>query len=43
MVSWNALNVLQNLGLRARRSIDAVLFTAEEQGGIGGYVRTIFL
>ncbi|KAF5270400.1 hypothetical protein FQR65_LT05588 [Abscondita terminalis] len=34
-ISWNALVILKALGLRARRTIRTILWTAEEEGYIG--------
>ncbi|XP_042224675.1 carboxypeptidase Q-like [Homarus americanus] len=36
MISWNSAVVLQRLGLRPRRTLRAILWAAEEQGGYGG-------
>ncbi|KAM6967539.1 carboxypeptidase Q-like [Aplochiton taeniatus] len=35
MISWEALSLIKDLGLRPRRTLRAVLWTAEEQGGVG--------
>ncbi|XP_020793071.1 carboxypeptidase Q [Boleophthalmus pectinirostris] len=35
MISWEALSLIKDLGLRPRRTMRAVLWTAEEQGGVG--------
>ncbi|XP_068614796.1 carboxypeptidase Q-like [Brachionichthys hirsutus] len=35
MISWEALSLIKDLGLRPRRTLRTVLWTAEEQGGIG--------
>ncbi|KAM9852152.1 carboxypeptidase Q-like [Aulostomus maculatus] len=35
MISWEALSLIKDLGLRPRRTLRAVLWTAEEPGGIG--------
>ncbi|KAK1895882.1 Carboxypeptidase Q, partial [Dissostichus eleginoides] len=35
MISWEALSLIKELGLRPRRTLRAVLWTAEEQGGVG--------
>ncbi|CAL8355103.1 unnamed protein product [Arctogadus glacialis] len=35
IISWEALSVIKDLGLRPRRTLRAVLWTAEEQGGVG--------
>ncbi|XP_042345618.1 carboxypeptidase Q-like isoform X2 [Plectropomus leopardus] len=35
MISWEALSLIKNLGLRPRRTMRAVLWSAEEQGGVG--------
>ncbi|KAM3614326.1 uncharacterized protein V6R79_012799 [Siganus canaliculatus] len=35
MISWEALSLIRDLGLRPRRTMRAVLWTAEEQGGVG--------
>lgn len=37
LVTWTALKVLKDLGLRPRRTIRVVLFTNEENGMRGGY------
>ncbi|XP_027705760.1 carboxypeptidase Q isoform X3 [Vombatus ursinus] len=34
-VSWEALSLIKDLGLRPKRTLRLVLWTAEEQGGIG--------
>ncbi|XP_042560657.1 carboxypeptidase Q-like [Clupea harengus] len=34
-ISWEALSLLRDLGLRPKRTIRMVLWTAEEQGGVG--------
>ncbi|MBK5256143.1 MAG: M20/M25/M40 family metallo-hydrolase [Vicinamibacteria bacterium] len=36
VVTWEALRILKNLGLRPKRTIRVVLFTNEENGGAGG-------
>lgn len=36
VVTWEALRILKNLGLRPRRTIRVVLFTNEENGTAGG-------
>lgn len=36
MISWNAAVVLHRLSLRPRRTLQAILWTGEEQGLIGG-------
>ncbi|XP_061459522.1 carboxypeptidase Q isoform X3 [Rhineura floridana] len=35
-ISWEALSLLKDLGLRPKRTLRLLLWTAEEQGGIGG-------
>ncbi|XP_043972372.1 carboxypeptidase Q-like [Gambusia affinis] len=35
MISWEALSLIKDLGLRPRRTLRAVLWTGEEQGGVG--------
>nr|XP_015831217.2 carboxypeptidase Q [Nothobranchius furzeri] len=35
MISWEALSLIKDLGLRPRRTLRTVLWTAEEQGGVG--------
>ncbi|XP_054897852.1 carboxypeptidase Q-like isoform X2 [Poeciliopsis prolifica] len=35
MISWEALSLIKDLGLRPRRTLRAVLWTAEEPGGVG--------
>uniref|UniRef100_A0A8C5H074 Carboxypeptidase Q n=1 Tax=Gouania willdenowi TaxID=441366 RepID=A0A8C5H074_GOUWI len=35
MISWEALSLIRDLGLRPRRTLRTVLWTAEEQGGVG--------
>uniref|UniRef100_A0A8C2XDC2 Carboxypeptidase Q n=1 Tax=Cyclopterus lumpus TaxID=8103 RepID=A0A8C2XDC2_CYCLU len=35
MISWEALSLIKDLGLRPRRTMRTVLWTAEEQGGVG--------
>ncbi|XP_068179855.1 carboxypeptidase Q-like [Antennarius striatus] len=35
MISWEALSLIKDLGLRPRRTLRTVLWTGEEQGGIG--------
>ncbi|MED6267004.1 hypothetical protein CHARACLAT_007758, partial [Characodon lateralis] len=35
MISWEALSLIKDLGLRPRRTLRAVLWTAEEQGSVG--------
>ncbi|XP_077383864.1 carboxypeptidase Q-like isoform X1 [Festucalex cinctus] len=35
MVSWEALSLIKQLGLRPRRTMRTVLWTGEEQGGVG--------
>ncbi|KAJ8288188.1 hypothetical protein COCON_G00008470 [Conger conger] len=34
-ISWEALSLLKDLGLRPKRTVRAVLWSAEEQGGVG--------
>ncbi|NXK26430.1 CBPQ Carboxypeptidase, partial [Arenaria interpres] len=34
-ISWEALSIIKDLGLRPKRTLRLVLWTAEEQGGIG--------
>lgn len=34
-ISWEALSLIQDLGLRPKRTLRLVLWTAEEQGGVG--------
>nr|XP_045000606.1 carboxypeptidase Q [Jaculus jaculus]XP_045000607.1 carboxypeptidase Q [Jaculus jaculus] len=34
-ISWEALSLIKDLGLRPKRTVRLVLWTAEEQGGIG--------
>jgi carboxypeptidase Q len=36
MIAWQALSVIKRLGLRPRRTMRVVLWTAEEQGVLGG-------
>ncbi|XP_027437823.1 carboxypeptidase Q isoform X2 [Zalophus californianus] len=36
-ISWEALSLIKDLGLRPKRTLRLVLWTAEEQGGIGGF------
>ncbi|XP_019559218.3 carboxypeptidase Q-like [Aedes albopictus] len=36
MISWKALTYLKAMGLRARRTIRAILWTGEEEGLLGG-------
>uniref|UniRef100_A0A3Q4B2G2 Carboxypeptidase Q n=1 Tax=Mola mola TaxID=94237 RepID=A0A3Q4B2G2_MOLML len=35
MISWEALSLIKDLGLCPRRTLRTVLWTAEEQGGVG--------
>ncbi|KAK2910442.1 carboxypeptidase Q-like [Channa argus] len=35
MISWEVLSLIKDLGLRPRRTLRTVLWTAEEQGGVG--------
>ncbi|XP_055759967.1 angiopoietin-1-like isoform X2 [Salvelinus fontinalis] len=35
LISWEALSLLKDLGLRSRRTLRTVLWSAEEQGGVG--------
>lgn len=35
MISWEALSLIKDLGLRPRRTLRTVLWTAEEPGGVG--------
>ncbi|KAG7269755.1 hypothetical protein CRUP_010780 [Coryphaenoides rupestris] len=35
IISWEALSIIKDLGLRPRRTMRAVLWTGEEQGGVG--------
>ncbi|XP_056142300.1 carboxypeptidase Q-like [Lampris incognitus] len=35
IISWEALSIIKDLGLRPRRTLRTVLWTAEEQGGVG--------
>nr|XP_029499540.1 carboxypeptidase Q-like [Oncorhynchus nerka] len=35
LISWEALSLLKDLGLRPRRTLRTVLWSAEEQGGVG--------
>ncbi|KAG7235265.1 hypothetical protein INR49_002871 [Caranx melampygus] len=35
MISWEALSLIKDLGLVPRRTLRTVLWTAEEQGGVG--------
>lgn len=35
VISWEALSLVKDLGLRPKRTLRLVLWTAEEQGGIG--------
>uniref|UniRef100_A0A667Y604 Carboxypeptidase Q n=1 Tax=Myripristis murdjan TaxID=586833 RepID=A0A667Y604_9TELE len=35
MISWEALSLIKDLRLRPRRTLRVVLWTAEEQGGVG--------
>lgn len=35
-ISWEALSLIKDLGLRPKRTLRLVLWTAEEQGGVGG-------
>ncbi|XP_045416372.1 carboxypeptidase Q [Lemur catta] len=36
-ISWEALSLIRDLGLRPKRTLRLVLWTAEEQGGIGAF------
>lgn len=36
VISWETLSVLKRLGLRPKRTLRAVFWTAEEQGKMGG-------
>ncbi|XP_070690922.1 carboxypeptidase Q-like [Pempheris klunzingeri] len=36
MISWEVLSLIRDLGLRPRRTLRTVFWTAEEPGGIGG-------
>lgn len=35
MISWEALSLIKDLGLRPRRTLRTVLWSGEEQGGVG--------
>ncbi|XP_062320759.1 carboxypeptidase Q-like [Osmerus eperlanus] len=35
MITWEALSLIKDLGLHPRRTLRAVLWTGEEQGGVG--------
>ncbi|KAL0985287.1 hypothetical protein UPYG_G00155050 [Umbra pygmaea] len=35
LISWEALSLLKDLGLRPRRTLRTVLWSAEEEGGVG--------
>ncbi|XP_077604290.1 carboxypeptidase Q [Crocuta crocuta] len=36
-ISWEALSLIKDLGLQPKRTLRLVLWTAEEQGGIGAF------
>ncbi|KAM6216094.1 carboxypeptidase Q [Rhynchocyon petersi] len=36
-ISWEALSLIRDLGLRPKRTLRLVLWTAEEQGGVGAF------
>ncbi|XP_037658666.1 carboxypeptidase Q isoform X2 [Choloepus didactylus] len=36
-ISWEALSLIKDLGLRPKRTLRLVLWTAEEQGGVGAF------
>ncbi|XP_005381893.1 PREDICTED: carboxypeptidase Q [Chinchilla lanigera] len=36
-ISWEALSLIKDLGLRPKRTLRLVLWTAEEQGGLGAF------
>ncbi|KAM6171248.1 carboxypeptidase Q [Erethizon dorsatum] len=37
IISWEALSLIKDLGLRPKRTLRLVLWTAEEQGGLGAF------
>lgn len=37
MISWKAVEILKAMGLRAKRTIRAILWTSEEQGMVGAH------
>lgn len=43
VISWQALSVVRHLGLKPKRTMRAVLWTAEEYGGVGEWEYRVYI